>query len=98
MPTAIPYEEPSLIRLLVFSSFLYLLNLARIAADFLLHGGIVAEIALGIIYGSPLAALLPTEWEETFTVLGYLGLILVVLEGRSESLDHHSMSGRFSLL
>ncbi|EIW62307.1 Sodium/hydrogen exchanger [Trametes versicolor FP-101664 SS1] len=81
MPTSLPYEEPSLIRLLVFSSFLYLLNLARIAADFLLHGGIVAEIALGIIYGSPLAALLPIEWEETFTVLGYLGLILVVFQG-----------------
>ncbi|OJT10342.1 hypothetical protein TRAPUB_13147 [Trametes pubescens] len=81
MPTALPYEEPSLIRLLVFSSLLYLLNLARVVADFLLHGGIVAEIALGVIYGSPLAALLPTEWEETFTVLGYLGLILVVFEG-----------------
>lgn len=97
MPNALPYEEPSLIRLLVFSSFLYLLNFARITADSLLHGGIVAEIALGTIYGSPLAALLPTAWEETFTVLGYLGLILVVFEGRSESFDHHSMTGRCSL-
>ncbi|KAH9853342.1 hypothetical protein C2E23DRAFT_903097 [Lenzites betulinus] len=81
MPTALPYEAPSLIRLLVFSSFLYTLNAARVIADYVLHGGVIAEIALGIIYGSPLANLLPQQWEETFTVLGYVGLILVVFEG-----------------
>ncbi|KAI0366247.1 hypothetical protein BV20DRAFT_972131 [Pilatotrama ljubarskyi] len=81
MPTALPYEEPSLVHLLLISSFVYLLNLARLLADFLVHGGIVAEITLGIVYGSPLASLLPAHWEETFTVLGYLGLILVVFEG-----------------
>ncbi|KAI0759717.1 hypothetical protein BD413DRAFT_595561 [Trametes elegans] len=81
MPTVLPYHEPSLIHLLVFSSFLYLLNIIRIAADFLVHGGIVAEITLGIIYGSPLAGLLSVDWEATFTVLGYMGLILVVFEG-----------------
>ncbi|KAI0366246.1 Sodium/hydrogen exchanger [Pilatotrama ljubarskyi] len=81
MPTALPYEEPSLVHLLLLSSFIYLLNVARALADFLLHGGIVAEIALGIVYGSPLASLLPTAWEESFIALGYLGLILVVFEG-----------------
>ncbi|KAI0637599.1 hypothetical protein C8Q77DRAFT_1086796 [Trametes polyzona] len=81
MPSAIPYEEPPLIRLLVLSSFIYLLNVVRVSADFLFHGGVIAEIALGIIYGSPLAALLPAQWEETFTALGYIGLVLVVFEG-----------------
>ena len=57
------------------------LNAIRVVADYLVHAGVVAEIALGIIYGSPLASLLPLEWETTFTALGYLGLILVVFEG-----------------
>ncbi|KAI0637600.1 hypothetical protein C8Q77DRAFT_1214666 [Trametes polyzona] len=81
MPNVLPYEEPTLIHLLTFSSFLYLLNIIRVAADFLVHGGIVAEITLGIIFGSPLAGILHIDWEATFTVFGYIGLVLVVFEG-----------------
>ena len=81
MPHAISYEEPSLIHLLVLASFLYLTNTARVVADYFLYAGIVAEIAFGIVYGSPLGSLLPADWETTFTALGYLGLILVVFEG-----------------
>lgn len=81
MPRAVSYQEPSLLHLLVLASFLYLTNVARIVADHYLYAGIVAEIAFGIIYGSPLGNLLPVDWEATFTALGYLGLILVVFEG-----------------
>ncbi|KAI0676652.1 hypothetical protein C8Q78DRAFT_36750 [Trametes maxima] len=81
MPSVLPYHEPTLVNLLVCSSFLYLLNVIRVAADYLVHGGIVSEITLGIIYGSPLAGLLPLDWEATFTVFGYIALILVVFEG-----------------
>lgn len=81
MPTRLSYEEPPLIHLLVLGSFLYVLNTARVIADHLLYAGLVAEIALGIVYGSPLANILPVNWETTFTTLGYLGLILVVFEG-----------------
>ncbi|RPD62148.1 hypothetical protein L226DRAFT_463681 [Lentinus tigrinus ALCF2SS1-7] len=81
MPHALTYEEPSLVHLLVLASFIYLLNVVRVISDYLLYAGIVAEIAFGIVYGSPLASLLPTSWESTFTALGYLGLILVVFEG-----------------
>ncbi|KAI0643587.1 Sodium/hydrogen exchanger [Trametes meyenii] len=81
MSTALPYEEPSLKSLLILSSFLYILNVVRVFADHLLYGGIVAEIALGIVYGSPIAGILHTDWQTTFTVLGYIGLILVVFEG-----------------
>jgi Kef-type K+ transport system membrane component KefB len=38
-------------------------------------------IIVGAIYGAPLAAWLPVEWQASFTALGYLGLILLVLEG-----------------
>ncbi len=81
MPHALAYEEPSLIYLLVLASFLYLLNVVRIISDYLLYAGIVAEIAFGIVYGSPLTGLLPVSWESAFTAIGYLGLILVVFEG-----------------
>ncbi|TBU61207.1 hypothetical protein BD310DRAFT_213478 [Dichomitus squalens] len=78
---ALPYEEPQLVDLLVIASFLYLLNVIRVVADYLLHAGIIAEITFSIIYGFPVANLLPIEWEATFTALGYLGLVLVVFEG-----------------
>ncbi|KAI0706919.1 Sodium/hydrogen exchanger [Cerioporus squamosus] len=81
MPQALNYEEPSVIHLLVLASFLYLLKITGTASDYILHAGIVAEIAFGIIYGSPLTGLLPTSWESTFTALGYLGLVLVIFEG-----------------
>ena len=63
-------------------SFLFLLNVLRIAADFLFNGGVIAEIALGVVYGAPLANILSAQWETTFTVLGYLGLIGLVFEGQ----------------
>ncbi|OBZ66550.1 hypothetical protein A0H81_13411 [Grifola frondosa] len=82
MPAAIVYVQPSLQQLLVISSFIYLLlNAVRVVADFALHGGIIAELALGIIYGGPISAILPIEWEKTFTILGYVGLICIVFEG-----------------
>ncbi|KAI0643588.1 hypothetical protein C8Q79DRAFT_1002230 [Trametes meyenii] len=81
MPSVLPYHEPTLVNLLICSSFLYFLNIIRVAADYLVHGGIVSEITLGIIYGSPLAGILPLDWEATFTVFGYIALILVVFEG-----------------
>ncbi|CDO78056.1 hypothetical protein BN946_scf184826.g1 [Trametes cinnabarina] len=81
MPTAIPYDEPSLVQILVCASFFYLLNVARVVADFCVYGGIVAEIILGVVYGAPLGGILPTQWEETFTTMGYIGLVLLIFEG-----------------
>ena len=66
-------------------SFLFLLNAVRVMADFLINGGIIAEIALGMVYGAPLGNILSAEWEGTFTVLGYLGLIGLVFEGEKEA-------------
>ncbi|KAJ8462735.1 hypothetical protein ONZ51_g10708 [Trametes cubensis] len=81
MPEALPYKEPALVHLFIFLSFAYLLNVTRSVTDFLFHGGVVAEIILGILYGDPLSGLLPREWETAFTVLGYTGLLLVIFEG-----------------
>ncbi|KAI0077066.1 Sodium/hydrogen exchanger [Panus rudis PR-1116 ss-1] len=78
---AFAYSEPSIIHLLVLLSFIYLLNVVRVGADYFLHAGIVASIAMGMIYGTPLAAIIPEEWESMFTVIGYLGLMGIVFEG-----------------
>lgn len=76
-----PYNEPHAVELLVLLSFLFLLNVVRTAADHFLYAGIIAEILLGTIYGTPLAGIVPSDWESTFTALGYLGLVGIVFEG-----------------
>lgn len=67
--------------LLVLLGFYFCLQLARIIADLVLSAGLLGEIAVGIIFGGPLAGILPESWEETWLTVGYLGLILIVLSG-----------------
>ncbi|KAJ5569175.1 hypothetical protein N7450_011661 [Penicillium hetheringtonii] len=45
------------------------------------NNGIIGQIAVGIIYGVPLANILEHHWQETFVTLGYVGLILIIFEG-----------------
>lgn len=78
---AFPYEHPSTLHLLILTSLLYLLNVVGAIADRLFYGGVIAQICLGMIYGSPLANILPHDWEATFAALGYIGLIGIVFEG-----------------
>ncbi|KAK0969987.1 hypothetical protein LTS01_015972 [Friedmanniomyces endolithicus] len=47
----------------------------------IIRAGILGPIIAGIIYGAPLANILPTEWQNTFLALGYIGLILLIFEG-----------------
>ena len=77
----ITYEEPSLPSLLTFASFLYLLQVSRHFADSILSAGFLGEIALGIVYGSPLTGVLELACEETWLTVGYWGLVLIVFEG-----------------
>lgn len=83
---SITYEEPSAVTLLILLGFYFCLQLGRIIADYVLSAGLLGEIAVGIIFGGPLAGILPVEWEETWLVIGYLGLILIVFEGKSKYL------------
>ena len=80
--TTVEYSQPPATDLLVLLSFLCLLNAVRLIADFFLNAGVIAELLLGAVYGSPLAALLPQSWEVAFGALGYLGLIGLVFEGQ----------------
>lgn len=75
-----PYAQPPLAQFLTILSFLYFLNVARVGADHFLHAGVVAMIGIGMVYGTPLADILPSVWESSFTTLGYLGLVGIVLK------------------
>jgi Kef-type K+ transport system membrane component KefB len=79
------YVEPTIISLLILSSFIYLLNVARSIAHRLFYAGLIGEILVGIIYAAPLANILKTEWEQTILDFGYLGLLLLVFEGGLET-------------
>ena len=79
------YVEPTIVSLLILSSFIYLLNVARWAAHRLFYAGLIGEIIVGIIYAAPLSNILKTEWEQTILDFGYLGLLLLVFEGGLET-------------
>ena len=85
--SSFPYTQPTLPELLAVISFLFLLNVLRVAADIAVHAGLVAELFLGMVYGAPLSGILQVQWEATFDILGYLGLVLIIFEGRSMILN-----------
>lgn len=62
-------------------SFFLFLSLAEWLSAKIIRAGIIGHIAVGIIYGKPLADILELEWQETFIALGYVGLILIIFEG-----------------
>lgn len=77
------YHEPSTAQLLILISFFYLLNLFGWIAQSLLSAGLLGQILLGIIYGTPLAGWLLESWEDALVGIGYVGLLLLVFEGKS---------------
>jgi uncharacterized membrane protein YeaQ/YmgE (transglycosylase-associated protein family) len=77
------YHEPSATLLVILTSFLYFLNLFGWIAQKLVSAGLLGQILVGIIYGTPVAGWLSTEYEEAIVGIGYIGLLIVVFEGRS---------------
>ncbi|KAL4997407.1 Cation/H+ exchanger [Aspergillus recurvatus] len=77
----VQYHEPSIVQILVIISFFLFLTLAEWISAKIIRAGIIGHIAVGIIYGRPLADILEIEWQETFITLGYVGLILIIFEG-----------------
>jgi len=62
-------------------SFFVFLAIAEWVSAKIIRAGIIGQIAVGIIYGVPLANILQHDWQETFLYLGYIGLILIIFEG-----------------
>lgn len=77
----LPYHEPGIVDILIVVSFFFFLSLARWVSATTIQAGIIGQIAVGIIYGVPLANILEHHWQETFVTLGYVGLILIIFEG-----------------
>ncbi|KAL4886728.1 Sodium/hydrogen exchanger [Aspergillus karnatakaensis] len=77
----LPYHEPGIVEILIIISFFFFLSLAEWASAKIIRAGIIGHIAVGIIYGKPLADILEMDWQRTFLSLGYVGLILIIFEG-----------------
>lgn len=94
MPSQFIYHDPPIAQLLILSSYLFFLNCFDWAFEYLVSAGLLGQILIGIIWGSPLAEWLHVDWQETFVVVGYVGLLLVVFEGElaSRSRNNHKLS------
>ena len=77
----IPYAQSSLVHHLTVGSLIVFLNVFAYIADELINAGLIAQIALGLVYGPPIGNILPVAWIESFQALGDLGLILLVFHG-----------------
>ncbi|GAB0139056.1 hypothetical protein EsDP_00007272 [Epichloe bromicola] len=79
--SSLPYHEPGITTILIQSSFLILLNVLNSIFDQVLYCGLIAQILLGIAWGTPGSKWLESSVETAITQLGYLGLLLLVYEG-----------------
>lgn len=75
------YEEPDILSLLILISFFFFLSSLGWAFNKVIGAGLIGQILVGVLYGTPVGNILSTEWQETFMVLGYIGLILIIFEG-----------------
>jgi hypothetical protein len=80
---SLPYHEPGIVTILVIASFLLLLNAINYALDRIVYCGLVGQLFIGIAWGKPGANWLSAELQDSIVQLGYLGLILIVYEGKS---------------
>ncbi|GKZ48622.1 hypothetical protein AbraIFM66951_000704 [Aspergillus brasiliensis] len=78
---AFAYHEPTIATLLNQAGFLVVLNLINACLDKLLYCGLIGQLFIGILWGTPGAKWLDTETERVIQQLGYIGLIMLVYEG-----------------
>jgi hypothetical protein len=78
---ALSYHEPGIVAILIQSSFFLLLNGLNYVLDRIVYCGLIGQILVGIVWGTPGAKWLGAESEQVIVQLGYLGLILLVYEG-----------------
>ncbi|KAF2397930.1 hypothetical protein EJ06DRAFT_539330 [Trichodelitschia bisporula] len=77
----IPRLTTKVVQLLVLISFFVLLNVGEWLASKAFRAGLIGQIVVGLVYGRPLANILDIAWQHTFIALGYLGLVLIIVEG-----------------
>lgn len=79
---SLAYHEPSMRSIIIMSGFLLVLNIFNAILDKLLYCGLIGQLFIGILWGSPGANWLDQELQEVIQILGYLGLIMLVYEGK----------------
>lgn len=79
---AFAYEEPSIATILNQAGLLLVLNIVNVCLDKLLYCGLIGQLFIGILWGSPGAKWISTDLEHVIQQLGYLGLIMLVYEGK----------------
>lgn len=79
---AFPYHEPSIKTLLNYTGFLLTLNIANTCLDKLLYCGLIGQLFIGVLWGTPGAQWFNQETERVIQQIGYLGLILLIYEGK----------------
>ncbi|CAE6422006.1 unnamed protein product [Rhizoctonia solani] len=78
---SLPFTEPHTTTLLIVGSFIYLLNVIHELFQFLFGAGLVGQLVLGAIYCVPLGNILPIDIQTSIGTIGYLGLLLLIVEG-----------------
>lgn len=63
-------------------SFLFFLSSVGWLFQKIIRAALIGQILVGVIYGVPVGNILDLEWQETFMALGYIGLILIIFEGK----------------
>ena len=79
---SLPYHEPDIETVLIQSGFLLLLNAVNFILNHTIYCGLLGQVLLGIAFGTPGAKWLDDSAEVTVVQLGYLGLLLLVFEGK----------------
>ncbi|KAJ5187266.1 hypothetical protein N7449_010260 [Penicillium cf. viridicatum] len=78
---AFAYHEPSIETVLNYTGFLLSLNIVNTFLDKLLYCGLIGQLFLGVLWGTPGAQWFDLEIERVIQQIGYLGLILLIYEG-----------------
>lgn len=89
---ALPYHEPGIVTILILAAFLLFLNLVNSIVDRITYVGLLGQIVLGIAWGTPGTKWLGRDVESVIVNIGYLGLLLLVYEGRVFSSQVRDMS------
>ena len=67
---ALPYQEPTINTILILSSFLILLNVVNYALDRVVYCGLIGQVLIGVVFGTPGAKWLDKATEQVIVQLG----------------------------
>lgn len=79
----LPYQVPGIVTILIQASLLLALNVVNALFDRLIFCGLLGQVFIGVAWGTPGAKWLDEDIENVLVQLGYLGLILLVYEGKT---------------